>query len=328
MAVLKDNRNNMAMPKISVPKVSVLLPVRNASSYVAGCIRSVLDQTFDNLELIVVDDGSTDDSADVIKRAVGNDPRVQFLSRANMGMACTLNQMLEIAGGELIARLDADDAALLDRFAKQVHYLDTHPHCVVVGGGVINIDADGDPLSVELYPEHHEQIERRLLSGGGGIIHPSTMIRAEVLRACGGYAIDCPVVEDQELWLRMAMVGRLANLPEPLIRYRVHADNMSFTGASDAGKRLAEVLVRAHRDRSLPLPTMGNWMNVPLVDQWERRRQWAWSAIQSGYYATARKHARQLLQEKAFNRNAWILLAYAYFPRLAERLRRVFRRCR
>jgi len=308
-----------------MPRVSVLLPVFNAADYVSASIRSVLNQTFRDWELIVIDDGSTDDSAEVIRHAIGSDCRVRFISRANVGFARTLNEMLEIASGELIARLDADDEALPERIAMQVRFMDTHPDCVVVGGGVIHIDADGDPLSIELYPERHDEIEQRMLSGGGGIIHPSVMARAEPMRRCGGYARDCPVVEDQDLWLRLALHGRLANLPQPLIRYRVHAGNMSFTGAEPAGRRLAEVLRRAHRDRNLEPPITGDWVGVPLVDDWDRRRQWAWSAIAFGYFSTARKHARRLLKENFFSKDAWALLAYAYFPRTAEWLRRVYR---
>ncbi len=310
---------------MAMPKVSVLLPVFNAADYVSASIRSVLNQSFRDLELIVIDDGSTDSSAEVIRRAIGNDPRVRFLSRGNIGFARTLNQMLEITSGELIARLDADDEALPNRIATQVEFMDSHPDCVVVGGGAIHIDAEGDPLSLELYPEQHNEIEQRMLSGSGGIIHPSVMIRAETMRRCGGYSLDCPVVEDQDLWLRMALRGRLANLPFPLIRYRVHPENMSFTSAAAAGNRLAEVLTRAHRDRGIEPPSIGDWVGVPLVDDWGRRRQWAWSAIASGYFFTARKHAKRLLRERFFAKDAWVLLAYAYFPRAAEGIRRFYR---
>jgi len=309
-----------------MPKVSVLVPVHNAAAYVEASLRSVLEQTWDDFELIVIDDGSSDGSADVIRRVIGDDPRCHFRERPNVGMARTLNEMLEMATGELIARLDADDQALADRLEKQVRFLDEHHECVLVGGGVINIDSDGDPLCIDLYPQNHEEIESRMLSGGGGIIHPTVMMRRQPLVGVGGYATDCPVVEDQDLWLRLALKGRLANLSEPLIRYRVHAGNMSFTGAEAAGRRLAEVLRRAHRDRGLPPPAIGPWVGVKIVDQWDRRRQWAWSAIASGNQATARKHARRLIGERIWARSAWSLLAYAYLPGAAEAARRFWRR--
>jgi glycosyltransferase involved in cell wall biosynthesis len=309
-----------------MPKVSVIVPVYNAAEYVQASLRSVLEQTWDDFELIVIDDGSSDGSADLIRRMIGNDPRCHFRVRPNVGMARTLNEMLEMATGDLIARLDADDQALPDRFAKQVKFLDDHPECVLVGGGVINIDSDGDTLCTELYPSSHEEIEARMLSGGGGIIHPTVMMRRAPLVGVGGYATDCPVVEDQDLWLRLAMKGRLANLPEPLIRYRVHAGNMSFTGAEAAGRRLAEVLRRAHHDRGLSPPAIGPWVGVKIVDQWDRRREWAWSAIASGNRATARKHARRLLAERFWAKPAWSLLAYAYCPGVADAVRRLYRR--
>ena len=309
-----------------MPKVSVIVPVHNAAEYVEASLRSVLEQTWVDFELIVIDDGSSDGSADVIRRVIGGDPRCHFRGRANVGMARTLNEMLEMATGELIARLDADDQALPDRLEKQVRFMDEHPECVLVGGGVINVDSDGDPLCTELYPSSHEEIEARMLSGGGGIIHPTVMMRRDPLVSLGGYASDCPVVEDQELWLRLALKGRLANLREPLIRYRVHGGNMSFTGAEAAGRRLAEVLRRAHRDRDLEAPPVGSWVGVKIVDEWDRRRQWAWSAIASGNQATARKHAWRLLGQRFWAKAAWILLAYAYFPGLAEGARRLCRR--
>lgn len=308
-----------------MPKVSVLLPVYNAADYVAASIQSVLNQTYHDLELIIIDDGSTDESAAVIRRLAESDSRVRFKSRENFGFARTLNEMIDMAMGELIARLDADDEALPERIAAQVGFMDANPDCVVVGGGVIHIDADGDPLSIELYPASHEEIEHRMLSGGGGIIHPSVMIRAETLRECGGYALDCPVCEDQELWLRMALRGRLANLQEPMIRYRVHSGNMSFVDAEQAGRRLAAVLRRAHQERKLEPPAIGEWIGVPLVDDWERRRQWAWSAVASGFLPTARKHAKRLVRERFFSKDAWVLAAYAYFPQFAGCLRKVYR---
>ena len=301
-----------------VPKVSVLIPVYNAEAYVGASVQSILAQTYQNFELIVIDDGSTDGSCKVIQDWATQDDRIRFISRSNRGMARTLNEMLGLAKGELIARLDADDLACPDRLQKQVAYMDAHCECGVLGSGVVNIDAEGDPLNVELFPTIHEEIEQRMLRGQGGIIHPSTMLRRSVVVEHGGYSTNCPVVEDQELWLRLSLHTRLANLAEPLIQYRVHSGNMSFTGAREAGRRLADVLVRAHGDRRLPVPEFGDWVGVSLVEDWERRRQWAWSAVQSGNLTTAQKHAWRLLRQKPTSRAAWILFAFSYFPKQME----------
>lgn len=307
------------------PTISVLVPVHNAQRYVAASLQSVLAQSCGDFELIVFDDGSTDDSPRIIEQIAREDSRVLFQRHSNRGMARTLNAMLTLARGQWIARLDADDEALPPRFARQVDFLSQHPECCVVGSAVECIDEDGDPYCVDVYPLEHAEIEARMLAGRGGIIHPATMIRREAMVQAGGYAIDCPVVEDQDLWLRLALRGRLANLAEPLTRYRVHAQNMSFTAAEAANQRLAEVLAGARRQRGLPAAVPLQQAGTDQADGWDRRRHWAWSAVHARNLATARKHARALWAERRGDRRAWTLLAYAHFPELAERLRRLRR---
>lgn len=306
----------------STPAISVLVPVHNAQRYVAASLRSVLAQSCEDFELIVFDDGSTDDSPRIIAQIASEDSRVRFQRHSNRGMARTLNAMLPLARGQWVARLDADDAALPQRLARQVEFLSQHPECCVVGSAVECIDEDGDPYCIDVYPLEHAEIEARMLAGGGGIIHPATMIRRDALVQAGGYATDCPVVEDQELWLRLALRGRLANLAEPLTRYRVHAHNMSFTGAAAAHKRLAEVLACARRQRGLPAEVPLQPSGSAEADAWDRQRHWAWSAVHARNLATARKHARRLVAQRPGDRRGWTLLAYAHFPELAERLRR------
>lgn len=308
------------------PKVSVIIPVYNSSRYVKTCLDSILSQSWSDFELLVSDDGSTDHSYDAMVSAAGNDPRVKLFRHSNLGMARTLNELLRVARGDYIARLDADDEALPQRLERQVNFMESNRDCVVVGGGVLNIDEDGDPFSIELYPVEHEDIESRMLSGRGGIIHPSTMIRRAPMVGCGGYSTNCPVVEDQDLWLRLALRGQLANIPEVLIRYRVHAGNISFSDARNAAQRLAEVLIRAHIDRGLAVPCSGHWTGAAVPDEWERRRQWCWSAVNANYHQTARKHAHRLVRQRIFDKRAWTLLAYAFFPRQANWLRQLLRR--
>lgn len=303
------------------PSISVLVPVHNAQRYVAASLHSVLAQSWQDFELIVFDDGSTDESPRIIEQIAREDSRILFQRHSNRGMARTLNAMLQLARGQWIARLDADDEALPQRFARQIDFLSQHPECVVVGSAVECIDEDSDPYCVDVYPLEHAEIEARMLAGGGGIIHPATMIRRDAMVQAGGYATDCPVVEDQDLWLRLALRGRLANLPDPLTRYRVHAQNMSFTAAEAASKRLAEVLARARRERGLSAAVPLQQAGSAAADAWDRRRHWAWSAVHARNLATARKHARRLVAERPGDRRGWTLLAYAYFPQSAERLR-------
>jgi len=309
-------------PDPSPPTVSVLLPVHNAARYVSATIQSVLDQTWTDFEFLITDDGSTDASADIIRQATRHDPRVHFRQQANAGFAETLNRMLEVARGKYLARIDADDMAYPLRFAEQVHYLDSHPEVAVVGTAVMNIDRDGDSLGSSLFPVDHDAIESSLLAGSGGIIHPSTMIRGSAMRQVGGYASDLPIVEDQDLWLRLARVGRLANLEGVLLKYRVHDENMSFTGTAEAAANLRIVLQRACRERGLPAPAENKVIGQSPVSSWERRRTWAWTAVGQHQVATARKHANRLVLERPWDIQGWKLWVAACCPWILDKIRR------
>ncbi len=113
------------------PKVSVLMPVYNAGRHVAEATRSILARTFGDFEFLIVDDGSTDRSRSILERFAAEDPRIRLVSRPNTGYLVALDQMLGRARGELVARMDADDVALPDRFARQVRHLDAHADCVL-----------------------------------------------------------------------------------------------------------------------------------------------------------------------------------------------------
>ncbi|KLU02671.1 glycosyl transferase family 2 [Rhodopirellula islandica] len=312
------NESNSPSP----PKISVLLPVFNAKKTVGETIDSILGQTEANFEFLILDDGSTDGSCDVALQAAQNDSRVQLIRQSNAGMAVSLNRLIDQSRGQYLARIDADDVAEPTRFATQVAYLDAHPDCVLVGSAVLNIDGEGDPYGVTILPADHDAIETRLLSGAGGVMHPSTMLRREAVIQTGGFALNYPVAEDQDLWLRLARIGRLANLPEPLTRYRVHPQNMSFVRQTDGADALDRLLAKAHADRGLPYTPSTNQASAETVcSAWDRQRTWAWTAVQEGYLLTARKHARRLTRQRPLDARAWKLLAASHFPRLFALLR-------
>src|ERR1700761_204383 len=125
------------------PLVSVLMPVFNAQRYVAAAVNSILDQTLGDFELIIVDDGSTDQSTAILRRLAGRDGRIRLISRPNTGYVVALNEALDAARGEFLARMDADDVSLPQRFEKQVQFLQENPDFVLVGTHVTTMDADG-----------------------------------------------------------------------------------------------------------------------------------------------------------------------------------------
>lgn len=204
------------------PAVSVILPVHNAGPYLHRAIASILEQSFRELELIVIDDGSTDGSGAVI--ASFTDPRIRAFVQPNQGIVATLNRGIELARGRYIARMDADDESLPDRLAMQVAMLDADPGIAVAATFVDLIDPEGRPAgqwaSDRAAPD--EASIRALLPRTNCIAHPSVMIRRSALGRMR-YEPKQQGMEDWDLWLRMAARGlRIAKLPEALVRYRVH----------------------------------------------------------------------------------------------------------
>ena len=142
-------------PVQKAPMISVCMPVYNAAKYLDKAIRSILNQSFEDFEFLMADDGSTDGSARILERYAARDPRIRLIRRPHKGLAPTLQELVEEARGEFIARMDGDDIALPERFQKQVEYLLANPDCVLVGSRVWEADSDGDPVGEYItLPDH------------------------------------------------------------------------------------------------------------------------------------------------------------------------------
>lgn len=202
------------------PKVSVLMTVYNAERYLRSAIESVLNQSFSDFELLIVDDGSTDHSREIINSY--GDPRIRVTwNPTNRGECYTRNRALESARGKYVAVLDADDVALPDRLGHQVEVLDKAPDILLVGSVSELIDNEGKVNGILRVPTDPLEIRWRLLFGNC-IIHSTTMFRLEDARAVGGYG-DFPFAQDFDLWRRLSLRGRFSNIETPLSQYRVHS---------------------------------------------------------------------------------------------------------
>jgi glycosyltransferase involved in cell wall biosynthesis len=197
------------------------MPVYNAQAYVRQATESILNQTFGDFEFIIINDGSTDDSRKILEELARRDARIRLVSRPNTGYTKALNEALGMARAPYLARMDADDISLPDRFEKQLEYLRAHPECVLVGSRILTIDPFGSPLYEPRHKLVHEAIEAELLAGvGWAIVHPASMMVREVVDALGGYRPEMEPSEDLDLFLRLAEKGKIANLPEVLLHYR------------------------------------------------------------------------------------------------------------
>lgn len=285
-------------------KVSVILPVYNTERHLDATLRSVLAQTFRDFELIIIDDGSRDASHSIASEFAGQDGRIRLIRRPNRGLVATLNEGLSLARGQYIARMDADDRALPQRFERQVERLEQDPELVAIGSQVIAIDQDDRVLGLEVLPLAHDEIEDWHLSGSSAICHPAVMLRAAAVRGVGGYR-DLSPVEDYDLWLRLGEVGRLANLEEPLLIYRRSQTGMVATNAHRRMPALERALRDAWQRRGLPgEPEMPRQHLRTSADLF---RQWGWLALDSGQTATARRYAWKAVRTQPWTWRSWKL---------------------
>lgn len=206
--------------------ITVLMPVYNVGKYVAEAIQSVLDQSFESFELLIINDGSTDDTETKIK--LFTDPRIVMVNRQHAGVAMALNAGIQLARGRYIARFDADDICLPDRLEKQFRFLEQHPDHVLTGSDALYIQESGEPLFTFHCWGHSDADIQRNLYTFCPAIHSAVMVRKKTLVLAGGYDVKAHNFEDYLLWVRIARMGKLANIPEPLIKVRFNPSSITI----------------------------------------------------------------------------------------------------
>lgn len=205
--------------------VTVLLPVFNCASFVAQAIESVLQQSYEHYELLVIDDGSTDETPAILNAFASRSSRIRLLRHRNSGTGFTLNRGILEARGTLIAELGSDDIASPHRLERQAQFLERHPDHVLVGSYLKVIDSDGRQLGFRKYPVGDIAL-RGALPLYNPFASPSLMYRRSAALAAGGYTTRFATCEDYDFVLRIALRGKAENLPEPLTSYRLHSGAM------------------------------------------------------------------------------------------------------
>jgi glycosyltransferase involved in cell wall biosynthesis len=224
------------------PAVSVLMSVYNGAPWIAQAVASVLAQTDGDLELIVVDDGSTDATPGLL--AAATDPRLRVERQSRTGLTRALNRALGVARADLVARLDADDTALPERLARQRAFLAAHPEVGLLGTAAREVDGGGVPVRV-VQPPVDDAALRRALIRANPFVHSSVMLRRALLARAGGYDETLAVAQDYELWMRLAGLTRLANLSEVLVERRLGEGRVSVEREEDRLRTEARVRWRA-----------------------------------------------------------------------------------
>ena len=244
------------------PRVAVLLSVHDGMPWLAGAVASVLGQTREDFELVVVNDGSTDGTAAYLAGLA--DPRLIVARQPRAGLAAALNWAVGRSTAPLVARMDADDVAEPERLARQVAFLDAHPEVGVLGTAWREVGPGGEVLDVPPPPGGDARI-RALLPRRNPIAHPTVMLRRAVGDAVGWYDPRLPVAQDWDLWIRVARLTRFANLAEPLLRRRF---SPSMTSLALEDLRLeTEIRLkwRAVRRGDLPLSALVHLVRPALA---------------------------------------------------------------
>lgn len=209
------------------PKVSVLMSAYNSEKYVGEAIESILNQTFSDFEFVIVNDGSTDKTAEIIKKHAEQDKRINFIdNKKNAGLITALNQGLNFCNGEYIARMDSDDISLPTRFAEQVEYMDNHPECGACGTWIKKFGPGTHRDKIIKYPKVVKFLD--FLIYGDQVAQPSAMTRRSVIVDNNiQYNPKYKYAEDYAFWINISRHSTVHNLQKVLLNYRWYDNNVS-----------------------------------------------------------------------------------------------------
>jgi len=280
---------------MNLPSVSVVIPVYNAGAYLASAVGSIVEQTYRDWEMICVDDGSTDGSSEILDWFASQDPRIRVVHQSNAGVVAASNRAHEMAQAEFVCRMDADDIAMPDRLSRQLAFMRSNSEYAAISGAILEIDSDSDPLGVQRLPADHDTIVQRLLDRGTGLFQPASMMRADAFRKIGGFRAKYQWIEDHDLWLRMSQVGRLGNIDDLVLCYRLHASSCTWSMSELRSELMSQLMreVQFERDNS----SVGQAIVTPPARSQAGPGKWARKAGRGGFPQTAMKHLIRLWKE-------------------------------
>jgi glycosyltransferase involved in cell wall biosynthesis len=201
------------------PLISVIMPVKDAGEFVGRAVTSIVDQTYKNWEMIIVDDGSRDQTAKILKKMAKQDKRITVITNnTSRGIGACLNMTLKQARGTFIARMDGDDISLPNRFATQLAFLQKNPKVVAVGGQAQMIDGEGKIFALKHFPTDSKTL-REMIMWVVPIQHPIMMARASAYKKCR-YNESYKTAEDVEMFMQLLQYGEFANVSDTVYQYR------------------------------------------------------------------------------------------------------------
>jgi glycosyltransferase involved in cell wall biosynthesis len=220
--------------------ISIILPTYNGGKYIKRAIESVISQSILTWELLVIDDGSTDDTEKIVREYKNKEERIIYIkNEVNLGIQKSLNKGLREAKGEYIARIDDDDEWVdKNKLKNQIEFLRNNKNCILVGTGVIIVNEKGKELFRYLLPESNEEIRNNIL-GKNCFVHSSVLFRKDNALRLKGYSETREVrhIEDYDLWLKLGTVGEFANLPIYSVKFTQREGSISFVNKIEQFKK-------------------------------------------------------------------------------------------
>ena len=228
--------------------ISIITITRNRAGFISEAIESALEQSFSDWELIVIDDASEDDTREIVEEYIVRDSRIKyFRNDGHLRISKSRNKALGSARGEYVAVLDSDDVwSDRDKLKKQYGFLEENKDYVLIGGGVIVIDEYGKETRRYFNRESDENIRGKILFQNQ-FAHSSVMFRREAALKAGGYDENLNIGEDYDLWLKLGTLGKMANIKEHLLKYRVHGGNVTLKRVEALKNNIA--IIRKYKDR-------------------------------------------------------------------------------
>lgn len=305
-----------------VPLVSVIMPVHNGAAFIDEAIASIRTQTLHAWELLVIDDGSSDDSAARVQRHAAQDARIRLIHQPKQGVAFALNRGMHEARAPWMARMDCDDVSLPTRLERTLHALQADPGLAAVGAWATLIGAGGravgerrsGPTTPEAFAVQRERGPLQLISS-------TVIVSRELALALGGHRQEYAPAEDADFFTRIADAHQLLVLPEPLLRYRIHSRSASTQGFALQMEQTRRIAANMRRRRAgQPELTRDTFRALERQAGWQQRTARSLQARSRGYY----RHGAALLADGRPLGAGWLLLSALCYPAEPwKRLRRV-----
>ncbi len=301
----------------SQPRVSVALAVYNSEHFIRAALESLQHQTFTDFEIVIGDDGSTDRSLAIVQQIAATDSRLVVIAAEHQGIAKTRNLIFTYCRGEYIAVMDADDIALKDRLIRQVDFLDSHPDVVCVGGTYQLMDEAGRLFKNRFdLPLDNQSIQEQLLKGLGGMHHPCLMFHRSAFDQIGLYNETMVAGIDIDLCLRLGEMGQLANVAEPVLRYRIHPGSITTRKRDQQMQQVRLACERAWQRRGIQgqFEADGDFRATTEARSQHRfMLKYGWWAFKDGQRYTSLLFALKAIALWPWNFKGWKLAACTLF---------------